>query len=233
MISWIFLALANLTFFSFLKLDGGELKKKQITEISRLQLSFYLVLFAAYFFKAIFYNKVNSVLLFFLYSSIIYIFLFFKTYKYYSQLKKYIFNAFRLFIISFLAIIFAFAVEQIKPFFYTETFYYPEFYLSQYRFFIIIIFLCFFPAFLEEYFYRELIYNKLKNIYNVFFTVVLSSILFYLMHLVFNPYVQSFFYLIPLGLILGYIRTKSTTVLPCIIFHFFYNLTIITLDVYI
>tara|TARA_Y100001968_G_scaffold333587_1_gene397421 strand:+ start:4399 stop:5100 length:702 start_codon:yes stop_codon:yes gene_type:complete len=232
MISWIFLAFANITLFSFLKLNKDELKKKQITEISYLQLSFYLVLFAAYFLREFFYNKYNSLLVFFLYSFCIHFFLFFKTYRNYRQLKKSVFNAPRLFFISFLSIIFAFIIEQITPFFYTDTFYFPEFFLSQYRFFIIVIFLSFLPAFLEEYFYRELIYSKLKKIFNVFLTISISSILFYLTHLVFNPFVQSFFYLIPLGLILGFIRAKSNTVLPCIIFHFFYNLTVMTLEVY-
>jgi len=233
MTSWIFLALFNTAFFAFLKLGVNELKKKQIAEISNLQLSLYLILLLAYFFEKFFYNKVNYSLLFLFSSSIVNIFFFFKTYKYFSRLRRNIFNVFSLVFISFLAIIFAYIIEEIKPFFYSETFSYPELYLSQYRLYIIVIFLSLLPSFFEEHFYRELIYNKLRKFYSVFFTITLSSILFYLMHLVFNPHIQSFFYLIPLGLILGYIRSKSRTVLPCIIFHFFYNLTVITLDVYI
>lgn len=233
MISWIFLALFNIAFFSFLKLETNELKKKQIDKISTLQFSFYLILFLAYFFQKFFNNKVDYFVLFLFYSSIVNVFLFFKTYNYFSRLRRNNFDVFSLLFISFLAIIFAYIIEEIKPFFYSETFSYTELYLSQYRFYFIVIFFSLLPSFLEEHFYRELIYNKLKKVYSIFFTITISSILFYLMHLVFNPHIQSFFYLIPLGFILGYIRSKSKTVLPCIIFHFFYNLTVMTLDVYI
>ena len=95
-------------------------------------------------------------------------------------------------------------------------------YLSKYRIFLGLIFFSILPALFEEIFYRGLIYDKLKLIYSDKNVVIISSLLFYFSHLIYGSII-SILYIIPLGLLLGFLRTKYNNLVYSIVCHFFYN----------
>lgn len=74
------------------------------------------------------------------------------------------------------------------------------------------------PVF-EEFFFRGVLLSRLRNGYGVFLTVVLSSVLFSVSH--FNI-VQSI-YVLPVGLLAGYLVCETGSVFSAIWLHIAYN----------
>ncbi|WP_164905463.1 CPBP family intramembrane glutamic endopeptidase [Flavobacterium sufflavum] len=98
-------------------------------------------------------------------------------------------------------------------------------YLSDYKILIGFIFYATLPAIFEEIFFRGLIFDKLKLIYSIKNSIIISSILFYLTHLVFGSFL-SFIYILPLGIFYGYLRNRYNNLFYPIVSHFFYNFVI-------
>ncbi|MCW4573365.1 hypothetical protein SAMN06264868_10499 [Venenivibrio stagnispumantis] len=74
----------------------------------------------------------------------------------------------------------------------------------------------------EEIFFRGYIQNELLKIYNPFKSIVLSSILFMVAHLILNPSIFSGLTIFP-SIIFGYLYFYSKSVISSFIFHLFSN----------
>lgn len=72
---------------------------------------------------------------------------------------------------------------------------------------------------LEEVLYRKIIFNKLRTVFSVSFSIVFTSILFSIMHL--NPYGLISFFIV--GVILNYVYYLTNNLLLNIIFHSLLN----------
>lgn len=97
---------------------------------------------------------------------------------------------------------------------------------TKYNIIVKIIFYCLLPAIFEEFFFRELIFKKLLNVFNKKNTVIITAVLFYIFHLFELPFLV-FVWLIPLGLFYGYIRIKYDNVVYSVFSHFLINFTVI------
>ncbi len=75
------------------------------------------------------------------------------------------------------------------------------------------------PAICEEFLHRGMLLHAGKKYGNTKFCLIISSILFGLMHL----NVQQFFYASILGFIMGYITLVADSIIPSIILHFMNN----------
>jgi membrane protease YdiL (CAAX protease family) len=72
---------------------------------------------------------------------------------------------------------------------------------------------------IEELFFRGFIFNSLQKVYSQNTTNLIASLIFACIHLQFNVIIPLFI----LGYIIGYIRIKTNSVIPCIIFHIINN----------
>ena len=75
------------------------------------------------------------------------------------------------------------------------------------------------PAICEEFLHRGLLLHAGKKCGNTKFCLIISSVLFGLMHL----NVQQFFYATILGFIIGYVTLVADSIVPSIILHFMNN----------
>lgn len=89
-----------------------------------------------------------------------------------------------------------------------------------------VIFYCLLPAVFEEFFFRELIFKKLLNVFTKRNTIIITAVLFYIFHLFELPFLV-FIWLIPIGLFYGYIRTKYDNVIYSVFSHFLLNFMIV------
>ncbi|MDQ3111248.1 MAG: CPBP family glutamic-type intramembrane protease [Bacteroidota bacterium] len=82
------------------------------------------------------------------------------------------------------------------------------------------------PAIFEELAFRGVMFNKLKVIMDPGAVIIVTGMLFAILHL--SP--VSMIWLLPFGLIAGWMRNKSGHLWYGITLHFFYNLTSVVLD---
>jgi membrane protease YdiL (CAAX protease family) len=78
----------------------------------------------------------------------------------------------------------------------------------------------FFAPIYEELFYRKIVFNKLKQRYNLLTSMIVSSLFFAFGHLDFSIHLLSFFVI---GLIFSYLYYKTNSILTVILLHSFYN----------
>ncbi len=86
-----------------------------------------------------------------------------------------------------------------------------------------------FPAIFEEIAFRGVVFNELSRITGLKSSIIISSILFTILHLS----VLSIFWIFPIGLIFGYFRAKYRTLWYGIIGHFIYNVSIVLIEIII
>lgn len=94
------------------------------------------------------------------------------------------------------------------------------------QFLIVVLLLAVMPAVCEELVFRGIIYNGLRNKFNVKWATVLSSVMFALIHLS----IYKTFYQLILGVVLALIAYYTGTIFYGIIFHFINNFTIILVN---
>ncbi|MCQ2564674.1 MAG: CPBP family intramembrane metalloprotease [Clostridia bacterium] len=82
-----------------------------------------------------------------------------------------------------------------------------------------LIFTCLFPALFEEFLHRGILLNAGKKYGNTRVALLISSLLFGLMHLNINQ----FFYAAILGFLMGNVVLASNSIIPSIIIHFINN----------
>ncbi len=75
------------------------------------------------------------------------------------------------------------------------------------------------PGFCEEFLHRGLLLNANKNTGNTRYCLIISSLLFGLMHLS----IKQFFYAAILGALMGYVDIKADSIYPSMIMHFCNN----------
>jgi membrane protease YdiL (CAAX protease family) len=83
------------------------------------------------------------------------------------------------------------------------------------------------PAIFEEIAFRGIVFNELIGIAGLKSTIIISAILFTVLHLS----LLSIFWIFPIGLILGYFRAKYRTLWYGIIGHLIYNSSIVLIEI--
>ncbi|WP_420911378.1 CPBP family intramembrane glutamic endopeptidase [Kandleria vitulina] len=78
----------------------------------------------------------------------------------------------------------------------------------------------------EEYTYRTLILDVLKQKYKVWISIAISALLFSFILHINEDILINLLIRFPIGLILGYISNKTNTIMYSIILHTIYNLMI-------
>lgn len=78
----------------------------------------------------------------------------------------------------------------------------------------------------EEYMYRDLMLNSLRSSYSIYVSVILSSILFAFIGHINESIIINLVVRFPLGLILGWIASKTNSITYPIIIHTLYNLIV-------
>lgn len=84
-----------------------------------------------------------------------------------------------------------------------------------------------FPAIFEEIAFRGIVFNELTKITGLKSTIIISAILFTILHLS----LLSIFWIFPIGLIFGYLRAKYRTLWYGIIGHLIYNSSIVLIEI--
>lgn len=84
------------------------------------------------------------------------------------------------------------------------------------------------PALFEEIAFRGVVFNELIRITGIKSAIVISSVLFTIIHLS----VLSFIWIFPIGLVFGYLRARYRTLWYGIIGHFVYNGSIVVIDIF-
>ncbi len=74
----------------------------------------------------------------------------------------------------------------------------------------------------EELFYRKIMFSKLIEYYSLPISLLITSLLFSLIHADLQNFIPLFFF----GVIAGYIYYITRSVIICILFHFVYNLLV-------
>lgn len=101
-----------------------------------------------------------------------------------------------------------------------EILYLDRFFEEGYGWSMVLVSICVQPAVIEELAFRGIIYNGLGRILNPREVILVSAVLFMVIHLS----VASFPHLLLLGLALGYVRWRSGSVYPCMLLHCTHNL---------
>ncbi|MBL7895686.1 MAG: CPBP family intramembrane metalloprotease [Bacteroidia bacterium] len=83
-----------------------------------------------------------------------------------------------------------------------------------------------FPAIFEEIAFRGILFNELKNIVSNNSTIIISTVLFTILHFS----LISFLWIFPIGLLFGYLRSKYDNLIYGIIGHFVYNSSIVMIE---
>jgi hypothetical protein len=79
------------------------------------------------------------------------------------------------------------------------------------------------PAVMEELAFRGVVLSGLQRVLGVRDAVIVSSLMFMVLHLT----VLSFPFLFAMGLLLGYLRVRSGSLYPCMLLHFTHNLLVL------
>ena len=228
--NWAFLVIANWLLFFILKFNDDLDRKRIINSISIQQFKLYLVIASIflidYYFENNGYYTIYSPAC---RSFIISLYIFFVCKNYFINLSMSKVDLKKILIIALVSIVFALLILNLQEYLFglvNRKFPIDNgIYLSNYKIFIGFVFYATLPAIFEEIFFRGLIFDKLKLIYSVKNSIIISSILFYLIHLVFGSFV-SFIYILPLGIFYGYLRNRYNNLLYPIVSHFFYNFVV-------
>lgn len=228
--NWIFLVIANGLLFFILKFNDDIQKHRIVNFVSLHQIKLYLIIVSIFLVEYYFIDGENYNIYGASISTLIislYVFLICK--GYYRSLFIYKIDFKITFIVALVSVVFALLISNFQEYIFnlanrklTNDY---GIYLSDYKILFGLIFYATLPAVFEEIFFRGLIFDKLKLIYSVKNSIVLSSILFYLMHLIFGTFI-SILYVLPLGFFLGYLRNRYNNLLYPIISHFFYNFVV-------
>ena len=87
----------------------------------------------------------------------------------------------------------------------------------------IVVSICVQPAIIEELAFRGVILAALERVLGVRDAVIVSALMFMVIHLT----VLSFPHLFLIGLALGYLRVRTGSLYPCILAHFLHNLFVL------
>jgi membrane protease YdiL (CAAX protease family) len=228
--NWFFLLIANWLLFFILKFNDDLEHKRIINSISIQQFKLYLVIASIFLIEYYFANNGYYTI----YSPacrsfIISLYIFFLSKSYFIDLSVSKIDLKKILIIAVISLVFALLILNLQEYLFdlvnrkfpTEN----GIYLSDYKIFIGFVFYAILPAIFEEIFFRGIIFDKLKLIYSVKNSIIISSILFYLIHLVFSSFV-SFIYILPLGIFYGYLRHRYNNLFYPIVSHFFYNFVV-------
>lgn len=104
--------------------------------------------------------------------------------------------------------------------------YYEHYKDSPFPLLFCIISIAVFPALFEEIAFRGILFNELKNIMSVNATIIITTVLFTILHFSFI----SFLWIFPIGLLFGYLRSKYDNLIYGIIGHFIYNSSIVLIE---
>lgn len=228
--NWIFLVIANGLLFFILKFNDDIQKHKIVNFISFHQIKLYLIialifLVEYYFIDSAYYNIYGGSISTFIIS----LYIFFICKNYFNDLFLLKIDFKKTFIVALLSVVFALLMSNFQEYIFNLTnLKLPSdygIYLSDYKILFGIIFYATLPAIFEEIFFRGLIFDKLRLIYSVKNSIIISGILFYLMHLIFGAFI-SILYILPLGFFLGYLRNRCNNLIYPIISHFFYNFVV-------
>lgn len=228
--NWFFLVIVNSLLFFILKFNDDLHRRRIINAISIQQIKLYLViasifLIEYYFINNTYYNIYGASVR----SLIVSLYIFLISKNYFNSLFISKIDLKKPLIIAFVSSVFALLILNLQDYLFDlvnrklpiEN----GVYLSDYKLLIGFVFYASLPAIFEEIFFRGLIFDKLKLIYSTKNAIIISSILFYLIHLVYGTFL-SFLYIIPLGLFLGYLRDRYNNLIYPIVSHFFYNFII-------
>jgi membrane protease YdiL (CAAX protease family) len=154
--------------------------------------------------------------------------------NYTGFLKQRITNYGLLFLMPVALIGFAFAVYYLSDFINSLsdknlTVRYLDSYLdAPYPLLYAIISIGVFPAIFEELAFRGILYNELVKLTSVNATIIVTAILFTVLHFSFI----SFLWILPLGLLFGYIRSRYNSIVYGMLGHFVYNSGIVLIEYY-
>jgi uncharacterized protein len=93
---------------------------------------------------------------------------------------------------------------------------------------VMILSMAVFPGIFEELTFRGVIYKYFADVLDERLVIVITAFIFAAIHLS----VISLFWLIPFGLIIGFLRYRFNTIWYGIVFHFVFNLTACLLDLH-
>ncbi|AUC75094.1 CPBP family intramembrane glutamic endopeptidase [Olleya sp. Bg11-27] len=109
-----------------------------------------------------------------------------------------------------------------------DTNYYQSYLYLDYPLFWAIVFIAILPPIIEELAFRGVLFNQLQKVTSNKVTIIATAFLFALIHFS----ILSFLWIFPFGLLLGYLRSRYSTLWLGIIIHFIHNLSIVLLDYY-
>ncbi len=228
--NWVFLIISNGLLFFILKFNDDLNKKKIINFISIQQIKLYLVLASIFLVEYYLIKSTYSDIdLPSFRSFIVSLYLFFICKNYFNDIIDNKIDFLKILIIAIISSVFALLFLNIQEYLFDlanrELPINYGVYLLNYKILIGFVFYATLPAIFEEIFFRGLIFDKLKLIYSVRNSIMISSVLFFLMHLVYGTF-MSFVYILPLGVFLGYLRNRFNNLLFPIVSHFFYNFVV-------
>lgn len=135
-------------------------------------------------------------------------------------------------ILLFVMPLIAYGVSKLATIFnhnYTEsTTYYDLYADAPFPLLICIISVAVFPAIFEEIAFRGIVYHDLNRIVSVDATLIITSLLFTILHCSFI----SFIWLFPIGYLFGYLRYKYNNLIYGILAHFIYNTCVVLIEYY-
>jgi membrane protease YdiL (CAAX protease family) len=83
----------------------------------------------------------------------------------------------------------------------------------------VVLFVAVQPAIFEELAFRGVIINALQRALSPFETVIVSALMFMILHLSFGRFPHT----LALGLAAGFLRVRTKSLYPCMILHFSHN----------
>ncbi len=177
-------------------------------------------------------NKTNSIINDVIFSVIVLIFAFYdrKTIKRIIQKPKG--NKKLILYIVIIAPIFAFLVHHFADLLNEHLFHQMKISdvqqtsFSIFNFSISILSIAIFPAIFEELAFRGVIFEELTKIANLKIAIIISSILFAILHFS----LISILWIFPSGIVLGYLRAKYRNLWYGILGHFIYNSSIVIIE---
>jgi uncharacterized protein len=138
-----------------------------------------------------------------------------------------------IFVILLLAPLLAYGVNSLggylnNLFFNDSTYYkyYYDFIFSSSPLFLTILSVGVIPSIFEEIAFRGFVFKELYSISSLKITILITTILFTVLHLSFISYIWIF----PLGIVFGYLRARYRTLWYSIIAHFTYNTSIVLIE---
>ncbi|TKC04595.1 CPBP family intramembrane metalloprotease [Pedobacter polaris] len=122
-----------------------------------------------------------------------------------------------------------FLVGHLNRFIFNEDYsFYFTYAFHKYGNYIMVLSVALLPALFEELAYRGFLMQRLLNIVDEKEAIYITSILFFFIHFS----MISFFWMLPFGLLLAYVRIKTNTLWYGVIMHFFFNLTACFVEIY-